>query len=163
MKPPLTDESEPLGIALGDCLNGKITWFSTKDPIALWRAEVGPHTWTVHVNNFPEDHLYTLFINGNKIGDFDEWPRRWLRTEEGSSWNPAEADRVTSPQQIPNKRHEVALRGIIHVLSQDELTKPLAGSALFDIPQLPSEILTLERILIYDVSAEDVTVESKKD
>jgi hypothetical protein len=56
MKQPLLGE----GIPLDDCLNVKLTWWRTKDRMALWRAEARPDTWTVRVNDFPEDHLYTL-------------------------------------------------------------------------------------------------------
>jgi hypothetical protein len=75
MKQPLTDESIPLG----DCLNAKLTWWRTKDQMAFWRADARPDTWTVRVNDFPEDHLYTLLINDREIGNFDEWPAQWLR------------------------------------------------------------------------------------
>lgn len=93
MKQPLTDESAPPSIALGDCLTRQMTWFSTNDPVAFWRTEAGPQIWTVRVNNFPEDHLYTLFINGHEIGDFDEWPIRWVRAREQS--NPSSVNSVS--------------------------------------------------------------------
>ncbi len=80
MKQPLTRES----ISLGDCLNDAVTWSKTQHPTALWRAQVGPQTWTVRVNDFPEDHLYTLLIDEQEIGAFDEWPQRWVRAGESS-------------------------------------------------------------------------------
>jgi hypothetical protein len=40
--------------------------------MALWRAEARPDSWTIRVNDFPEEHLYTLLINYQEIGDFDD-------------------------------------------------------------------------------------------
>jgi hypothetical protein len=68
--------------SLGDCLSANIKWFKTKDPTAFWRAQVGPEKWTVRVNDFPEEHLYTLFANGAELGSFNKWPRQWSRAED---------------------------------------------------------------------------------
>jgi len=87
MKQPLTEES----IALGDCLNANLTWWRTKDRMALWRADAGPRTLTVRVNDFPEDHLYTLLIDNQEIGSFDEWPPQWLRARERREDKPVPA------------------------------------------------------------------------
>jgi hypothetical protein len=78
MKQFLTAESMPLG----DCLNANLTWWRTKDNTAFWRTETESGIWTVRVNDFPEDHLYTLLINDREIGNFDEWPPQWLRAGE---------------------------------------------------------------------------------
>ena len=56
----------------------------TDDPTALWSARVGAGTWTVRVNDFPEEHLYTLYVDGEELGSFDAWPRQWSRIEEAS-------------------------------------------------------------------------------
>jgi len=79
MNQPLTQESTPR-ISLDDRLKTNVKWFRTQEPTALWRAEIGADTWTVRVNDFPEEHLYTLFINDGELGNFDEWPRQWSRT-----------------------------------------------------------------------------------
>jgi hypothetical protein len=77
MKQPLADE-----ILLDDCLHADLTWRRTKGEMAFWRAEAGPHAWTVRVNDFPEDHLYTLLIDDQEVGSFDEWPPQWSRAGE---------------------------------------------------------------------------------
>jgi hypothetical protein len=78
MKHLLTDEIVPLG----DCLNRNVTWRKTKGPTALWRAEVGPQSWSLRVNDFPEENLYTLLINDQEIGHFDDWPPPWVRSAQ---------------------------------------------------------------------------------
>lgn len=37
------------------------------------------NTLTIRVNDFPEEHLYTLFINGKESDNFDDWPRCWTK------------------------------------------------------------------------------------
>jgi hypothetical protein len=78
MKHPVLDRTADKQVSLEDCLEAKLKWHKTgDDPEFLWRAEVGGGTWTVRVNDFPNEHLYTLFVNGNELGSFDEWPPRW--------------------------------------------------------------------------------------
>ena len=77
MKQPLTDARVPPHFE--DCLQAIVKWSRTDDPMALWRSHVGPDTWTVRVNDYPEEHLYTLVVNDEALGKFDEWPRQWLR------------------------------------------------------------------------------------
>jgi len=85
MNQPLTAERVPPRISLDDCLNIDVQWLKTNDPTVLWRAQVGAETWTVRVNDFPEEHLYTLYVNDEELGSFDEWPRHWSRAEEVSN------------------------------------------------------------------------------
>jgi hypothetical protein len=79
MNQPLTAERLPPRISLDDCLNTDVRWLKTNDPTELWSAQAGAETWTIRVNDFPEEHLYTLLVNDREIGSFDEWPRQWLR------------------------------------------------------------------------------------
>jgi hypothetical protein len=70
----------PSQLSLEECLKTSVTWFKAEGPsTTLWRAETAGETWTVRVNDFPEECLYTLFINGLEAGSFDEWPRPWVR------------------------------------------------------------------------------------
>jgi len=82
MSQRLTAERVPSRFSLDDCLNSGVTWSKTNDPTALCGAHVGAETWIVRVNDFPEEHLYTLYVNDEELGSFDEWPRRWSRAEE---------------------------------------------------------------------------------
>lgn len=81
MNQPLTAERIPPRSPLDNCLNRNVKWSNATGPAALWRAKVGTQTWTVRVNDFPEELLYTLFVNDEDLGSFDEWPRRWSRAE----------------------------------------------------------------------------------
>jgi hypothetical protein len=33
----------------------------------------------LRMNDFPDEQLFTLFVNGAPVTDFDDWPSRWLR------------------------------------------------------------------------------------
>jgi len=85
MHQPLTAARVPVHSSLDDCLNIGIRWTKTNDPTALWCARLGAETWTVRVNDFPEEHLYTLFVNDEELGSFDEWPRQWSRVKDESN------------------------------------------------------------------------------
>ena len=84
MKQPLTDADMPTHVPFEDCLRSVVKWSRTNNLAAQWRSHVGPEVWAVRVNDFPEEHLYTLFVNDEAFGNFDEWPRQWLRAGEVS-------------------------------------------------------------------------------
>jgi hypothetical protein len=98
MSQPLTDQKVPAPSSFADCLNTKVTWFRTKDPIAFWHAKAGTETWTVRVNDFPEDTLYTLFVNDEELGRFNEWPHEWSRAEEVPNGGSAELGPAASTE-----------------------------------------------------------------
>jgi len=33
----------------------------------------------LRVNDFPDDHLYTLIVDGDESISFDDWPETWVR------------------------------------------------------------------------------------
>jgi hypothetical protein len=39
--------------------------------------------WQVKVNDFPEQHLYSLLVDGVPAEEFDEWPTAWTRPGPG--------------------------------------------------------------------------------
>ena len=40
-------------------------------------TEVGSSRWAVRMNDFPDEPLYTLFVDGEEIIDFNDWPSGW--------------------------------------------------------------------------------------
>jgi hypothetical protein len=44
-----------------------------------WIAAAGKAVWRLRLNDFPEDPMYTLFVDGNEVGDFNGWPEPWQR------------------------------------------------------------------------------------
>lgn len=57
-------------------------WRKTGDLEIPWDAQVSCHFWQVRLNDFPRAYMYTLIIDGEAIGDFNNWPDAWDRGEE---------------------------------------------------------------------------------
>ena len=67
------------GISLNGCFSASVNWIPATDPASVWEAAVGNDLWQVHVNDFPDEALYTLYVDGEEVGDFDDWPAAWNR------------------------------------------------------------------------------------
>ncbi len=65
--------------SLEDCFRPTVHWSKTGDALRPWRALMGSAVWEIQVNDFPTEPLYTLFVDSNKVGDFDDWPPAWKR------------------------------------------------------------------------------------
>jgi hypothetical protein len=72
---------QPLGPpALLGHLARKRTWKRTGDLDHPWAtAEAGGQDWQVRLNDFPDDVMYSLVIDGTPAGDFHDWPATWQR------------------------------------------------------------------------------------
>jgi hypothetical protein len=65
--------------AIPSLLKKKVSFVETGDPEHPLRAVVTSKEWSVLVNGFPEEPLYTLTIDGVEAMDFDDWPANWSR------------------------------------------------------------------------------------
>lgn len=59
-----------------------IVWSGTSDAEHPYRARVDGQDWVVRIGDFPEESLYTLFIEGSEIESFDDWPAAWTRPDK---------------------------------------------------------------------------------
>ncbi len=59
--------------------NIDIKWESTKNGEFPYQAMVDNHNWIIRVNDFPEEEIYTLIIDGEEVKNFDHWPSTWQR------------------------------------------------------------------------------------
>ena len=57
----------------------RIGWRSTGNAIRPYQATIDGARWTIQVNDFPAEPLYTLFIDDEEQESFNEWPQVWLR------------------------------------------------------------------------------------
>ena len=60
-------------------IRSDVTWQSVNDPEQPYQAVVSGVTWQIRLNDFPAQPLYTLLIDGQPIGDLDDWPASWQR------------------------------------------------------------------------------------
>jgi hypothetical protein len=52
-------------------------WSKTEDMNFPYTATVDGKTWTVRINDFPEEELYTLLIDGKAVLSFSDEPGNW--------------------------------------------------------------------------------------
>ena len=62
-----------------DYLAEEIAWQKTADPKHPFMAEVEGEKCVIRVNDFPDEHLYTLIVNRIEVADFDDWSAQWVR------------------------------------------------------------------------------------
>lgn len=68
-------------MTLRDCLDVSLSWSRTGKAEFPYTTSVAGRGWLIRVNDFPAEAFYTLFINGQEIGDFDDWPSCWQRPD----------------------------------------------------------------------------------
>ena len=64
-----------------DHLRAQTHWVATGDPTFPLKSSVNGETWTIRINEFPDEYLYTLIINGQEDQSFDDWPEPWQRSQ----------------------------------------------------------------------------------
>lgn len=57
-----------------DC---NISWIDT--PLVGYLAFYNGKRLVVRMNDFPDNDAYTLFVAGNEIANFNNWPESWSR------------------------------------------------------------------------------------
>jgi uncharacterized protein YjaG (DUF416 family) len=65
--------------ALGEKLARDVAWDDTGDVDFPWSAAVDGARWRVRINDFPDEPMYSLEIDGVVVGDFHDWPAHWAR------------------------------------------------------------------------------------
>lgn len=56
-----------------------LAWQASDDAEFPYQTELDAHRLQVRVNDFPEEPLYSLMIDGVHAADFDKWPGHWTR------------------------------------------------------------------------------------
>jgi len=72
-------EMEEDPAALQAYLAQPLDWASTNNLNMPWTRVVDGDTWHVRLNDFPDEIMYSLLINGKLIGHFHDWPKIWRR------------------------------------------------------------------------------------
>ncbi|MEO6457396.1 MAG: hypothetical protein ABIO92_03845 [Chloroflexia bacterium] len=56
-----------------------IAWELAVAGVFPYHAQIKGRTFTIRVNDFPDEPLYTLLIDGEKVEDLEDWPQAWVR------------------------------------------------------------------------------------
>jgi hypothetical protein len=64
---------------LGAFLERPMAWRRSEDPVCPWTTEDDGKVWTIRLNDFPDEIMYSLLIDGDRAGDFHDWPAAWRR------------------------------------------------------------------------------------
>lgn len=60
-------------------LSRPLVWSTTGSLDVPWKAVSDENTLEVRLNDFPDEMMYTLMINGEALGNFHDWPKEWER------------------------------------------------------------------------------------
>jgi hypothetical protein len=60
-------------------LEQRLEWRKSSDPCFPYETDLGGERLVIRINDFPDEILYTLIINGREITSFDDWPQQWVR------------------------------------------------------------------------------------
>lgn len=55
----------------------EVEWHETTDAYFPYESIVNGKLWRLRLNDFPDEQLFTLFINDKKKFDFDDHPVNW--------------------------------------------------------------------------------------
>jgi hypothetical protein len=58
-----------------------IAWSRTGDGEFPYRAEFRGCMLTLRVNDFPAEPLYSVLCEGQNLGDLEDWPSTWVRSD----------------------------------------------------------------------------------
>jgi len=63
-------------------LNEPIKWSNGINAEFPYQTVCDESRLMIRVNDFPEEHFYTLIVDDEEVGDFDDWPDNWIRAED---------------------------------------------------------------------------------
>ena len=61
-----------------------VRWGASGDAEIPLEARVGDELWTLRLNDFPEEEMYSLLVAGEEVERFSDWPKAWTRPERSS-------------------------------------------------------------------------------
>jgi hypothetical protein len=65
-----------------DYLKTKLHWEKTNDPLYPYTICSVDKNFKLCLNDYPEEPMYTLIIDGEINESFDDWPEAWTRSKK---------------------------------------------------------------------------------
>ena len=78
-RPPTAPAGTAPDAALAPYLSREVAWSPTGGVHHPWAAVVAGVEWRVRLNDFPDEIMYALVVDGAPLGDFHDRPSRWRR------------------------------------------------------------------------------------
>jgi hypothetical protein len=120
-------ETPGQGLANLKPLTTQVRWEKTADTLRPYKASPNGSEWVIQVNDFPDEHLYTLFVDGRETDSFDDWPTAWLRSDWVRHHAPSGVEDAGA-EQVQELR-EAELKEWIAVTDPSDWTAALGTSA----------------------------------
>ncbi|MBL8191377.1 MAG: hypothetical protein JNK38_25395 [Acidobacteria bacterium] len=70
-----------MATAVKEYLDMNVVWRKNFDSDYPFAAIIDGEQCLIRLNDFPEEHLYTLLVDGVAVADFDDWPVTWVKAE----------------------------------------------------------------------------------
>jgi hypothetical protein len=80
----------------------RIDWRRTADPRHPFAANFEGEKCLIRLNDFPDEHLYTLIVDGEEVVAFDDWSSNWNRPAKEKAVSQAELNK--SPARMRRQR-----------------------------------------------------------
>ncbi len=93
-----------------DYLAENIEWKRTADPRHPFSAKFDGEKCVIRLNDFPDEHLYTLIVDGEEVIAFDDWSASWIRPAKENAVSqtaPHKSPASSRRQHAPNQRRLV--------------------------------------------------------
>lgn len=69
------------GLGRFDLTQVPVVWKHTGDAEFPFTADVRSRRFTIRINDFPAEPMYTLLAEGKELEDLDDWPSKWVMPE----------------------------------------------------------------------------------
>jgi hypothetical protein len=64
---------------IDDLRHQPIDWQETEDPDFPYEAQLAQTRLRLRINDFPDEPLFSLFVDDRHVADLDDWPGHWKR------------------------------------------------------------------------------------
>jgi hypothetical protein len=100
---PSTQRADNRPNVLIPFLQREVRCHQSRDLDNPWTADVQNHRWTLRLNDYPDDFLYTLIAEDEPIASFNDFPRNWKRSAAMTGASPLPAQQGEDPSSKPQR------------------------------------------------------------